>query len=374
MAYSKSILAGAAFVLPALVLTPVRAATNDRADAPYEPKACAAQVKPATSNIAQDRDIAPAIREFLVKLNKNPSPFWELPQPKPQETLTALQNETPVDMSDVTTSEDTLDVDGRSVKLYVMKPDHVAQNAGVILFLHGGVWIVGNFDNHKRLLRDIVVESGQPAVFLEYTSLPEAKYPVQMNEAYAALEWTAKHAGDFGADPSRIAVVGNSVGGDMTAALTLMAKDRNGPKISYQVLLWPATNAGVDTCSYEQYANDRFLSRSFMKYGWDLYAPTKAERDNPYVSPLRASLNQLKGLPPALVVTDENDVLRDEGEAYGRRLQNAGVPTASTRIEGTIHDFGLLNALAAQPTTRVAIREVADGIRQHIGQREPVGQ
>jgi len=350
-------------------LTPSSAFAQDegKATIPFKPKACTERVTPATSDVADDPDIAPAVRQFLVKLDKNSSPFWKLPQPKPQDTLSALQNETKVDMSGVTTTEQSLTVDGRDVKLFVMKPDHVEGRPGVILFLHGGVWIVGNFDNHKRLVRDIVVESGQPAVFLQYSSLPEAKYPVQMNQAYAALEWTAKHAEEFGADPSRIAVAGNSVGGDMTAALTLMAKDRNGPKISYQVLLWPATDAGVDTCSYEKFANDRFLTRAFMKYGWDLYATTKTERDNPYVSPLRASLDYLNGLPPTLVITDENDVLRDEGEAYAHRLQAAGVPTVSTRYDGTIHDFGVLNAIADLPTTRAAIRQVADGIRSHIG-------
>jgi acetyl esterase/lipase len=323
--------------------------------------------------VAEDPNIAPDVRKFLVKIDKDASPFWTLPQPKPQETLTALQNQTPVDMTGVTTTEQSITVDGREAKLFIMKPEHTAENPGIILFIHGGVWLVGDFDNHKRLVRDIVVESGQPAVFLEYTSLPEARYPVQMNQAYAALEWTAKHASELGADPTRIAVVGNSVGGDMTAALTLMAKDRDGPKISYQVLLWPATNAGVDTCSYEKYANDRFLSQGFMKYGWDLYAPTAAERDNPYVSPLRASLDHLRGLPTALVITDENDVLRDEGEAYGHRLQDAGVPTVFTRYNGTIHDFGVLNALADLPTTKAMIRQVADGISKHIGQKQ-IGQ
>ncbi|WP_082072775.1 alpha/beta hydrolase fold domain-containing protein [Hyphomicrobium sp. 99] len=154
----------------------------------------------------------------------------------------------------------------------------------------------------------------------------------------------------------------------MIAALTLMAKDRKGPKISYQVLLWPATDASVDTCSYVKFANDRFLSRSFMKYGWDLSAPTAAERENPYVSPLRASLDHLRDLPPALVITGENDVLRDEGEAYGHRLQDAGVPVVFTRYNGTIHDFGVLNALADMPTTKAMIRQVADGISEHIAQ------
>jgi acetyl esterase/lipase len=362
-------LAGA-FMLPALTLTlaTAHAEESGSADAPFKPKACSIAESPEAADVAKDPDIAPKVREFLVKLNKNASPFWKLPQPKPQEILTTLQNETPVDMSGVTTTEQSLTVDGRDVKLFTMKPDHLEGRPGVILFVHGGVWIVGNFENHKRLLRDIVVESGQPAVFVEYTSLPEAKYPVQVDQAYAALEWTAKHAGELGADPDRIAVVGNSVGGDMTAALTLMAKDRKGPKISYQVLLWPATDASVDSCSYARFGNDRFLSRAFMKYGWDLYAPNRAERDNPYVSPLRASLNHLSGLPPALVITDENDVLRDEGEAYAHRLQDAGVPTVSTRYDGTIHDFGLLNAIADLPTTKAAVRQVADGIRSQIGQ------
>lgn len=363
----KSLLIGTC-ILPVWTLTNALAQDEGNAKAPFRPKACMERVTPATSDIAGDPDLAPAVRKFLVKLDKNSSPFWELPQPKPQEILTALQNETEVDMSGVTTTEQSLTVDGHDVKLFVMKPDHMEGHPGVILFLHGGVWIVGDFENHKRLVRDIVVESGQPAVFLQYTTLPEARYPVQMNQAYAALEWTAKHAEELGADPNRIAVVGNSVGGDMTAALTLMAKDRNGPKIGYQVLLWPATDASVDTCSYARFANDRFLSRAFMKYGWDLYAPTKAERDNPYVSPLRASLDHLDGLPPALVITDENDVLRDEGEAYAHRLQDAGVPTVSTRYDGTIHDFGLLNALADLPTTRAMISQVANGIRDHIGQ------
>jgi acetyl esterase len=371
MTRSKYLLAGAACMLSALSATNAQAEESTW-NAAYQPQRCATHVTPATSDVANDPDLAPAVRKFLVQLDKNPSPFWTLPQPKPQEILTALQNETPVDMSGVTTTEQSLTVDGREVELFVVKPDRMDGHPGVILFLHGGVWIVGDFENHKRLVRDIVVESGQPAVFLQYTTLPAAKYPAQMNEAYTALEWTEKHAAEFGADARRIAVVGNSVGGDMSASLTLMAKDRNGPKISYQVLLWPATDAGVETCSYEKYANDRFLSRAFMKYGWDLYAPTSAERDNPYVSPLRASLAELHGLPPALVITDENDVLRDEGEAYGHRLQNAGVPSVTTQYDGTIHDFGLLNALADLPTTRLMIRQVADGIRQHLA--EHIGQ
>ena len=178
--------------------------------------------------VATDPHLDPQVRAFLVELNKNPAPFWTFPQPKPQDTLTGLQNKTAVDMSGVSTVEKTITENGQRVKLYIMRAERVTTKPGVLLFLHGGVWIAGNFQNHQRLLRDLVIGSGQVGVFVEYTPVPQAKYPTQMNEAYAALKWVAAHASEFGADGSRIAVAGNSVGGDMTAALTLMAKDRKG--------------------------------------------------------------------------------------------------------------------------------------------------
>jgi acetyl esterase/lipase len=320
----------------------------------------------AGSDAATDPRIDPQVRAFLADLNKDSSPFWELPQPKPQEILTALQNSTPVDLSGITTVEKRIIQDGHTVKLYIMTPEHVAGKPGVLLFIHGGVWIVGNFQNHQRLLRDLVVGSGQIGVFVEYTPLPAAKYPTQLDESYAALKWVAAHAGEFGADGSRIAIAGNSVGGDMTAALTLMAKDRKGPKISCQVLLIPATDASVDTNSYHEFGTGRFLARAFMKYGWDLYVPDEKTRNSPYVSPLRASDEELKGLPPALVITAENDPLRDEGEAYARRLKNAGVAVTATRYNGMIHDFVLLNAIQEVPGVQAAIRQASDAIRKAL--------
>ncbi len=203
-------------------------------------------------------------------------------------------------------------------------------------------------------------------MFVEYTPLPDAVFPTQLDQSYAALEWIVDHAGEFGADGNRIAVAGNSVGGNMTAAISLMSKDRNGPKISYQVLLIPATDASVDTPSYLEYGKDRFLARAFMKYGWDRYAPDAKTRDNPYVSPLRAGQDELKGLPPALVITAENDPLRDEGEAYARKLKEAGVSVAAVRYNGTIHDFVLLNALRHVPSTEAALRQASEGIRSHL--------
>ncbi len=324
------------------------------------------QTAAAAPDAATDPRIDPQIRSFLAEINKDSSPFWELPQPKPQEILTSLQNQTPVDLSGVTTTERTITQDGRGVKIYVMKPEHVSGKPGVLLFIHGGVWIVGNFANHQRLLRDLVVGSGQVGVFVEYTPLPDARFPAQLEESYAALAWVAAHAGEFGADGSRIAVAGNSVGGNMAAAIAMMAKDRNGPKISYQALLIPATDASVDTESYYAYGTGRFLARAFMEYGWSLYAPDAKTRDNPYVSPLRAAAEEIKGLPPALVITAENDPLRDEGEAYARKLKQAGVSVAAVRYNGTIHDFVLLNALRHVPSTEAALQQICDGIRDHL--------
>jgi len=322
----------------------------------------------AEPDAATDPRIDPQVRAFLREINKDSSPFWELPQPKPQEILTGLQNKTHVDMSGVTTTEQTITQDGQTVKVYIMKPQQVTGKPGVLLFIHGGVWIVGNFQNHQRLLRDLVVGSGQIGVFVEYTSLPEARFPTQLDQSYAVLKWVASHADEFGADGSRIAVAGNSVGGNMSAALALMAKDRHGPKISYQVLMIPATDASVDTASYREFGTGRFLARAFMKYGWDLYAPDSKTRDNPYVSPLRASLQELSGLPPALVITAENDPLRDEGEAYARKLKEAGVSVIATRYNGMIHDFVLLNGLQADPEPQAAIRQMSAEIKAHLAQ------
>jgi len=327
------------------------------------------QATAALPNAATDPRIDPQIRSFLAELNKDSSPFWELPQPKPQEILTELQNKTRVDMSGVTTVEKTITQDGRSLKLYIMKPQNVKGTPGVLLFVHGGVWIVGNFQNHQRLLRDLVVGSGEIGVFVEYTPLPEGEFPTPLEECYAALEWVAAHAGEFGADGTRIAIAGNSVGGNMTAALTLMAKDRNGPKIAYQALLIPATDASVDTDSYHEFLTGRFLPRAFMKYGWDRYAPDEKTRNNPYVSPLRASDEELRGLPPALVITAENDPLRDEGEAYARKLKEAAVAVTAIRYDGTIHDFVLLNAIRKVPSTQAALQQISEAIRAALSPR-----
>jgi acetyl esterase len=247
-----------------------------------------------------------------------------------------------------------------------MKPDNVEGTPPVLLFIHGGVWIAGDFENHKRLVRDLVVGSGAAAVFVEYTPIPDAVFPTQVEQNYIAAKWIAKNGAEIGVDGGRMAVAGNSVGGDMSAALTLMAKDRGGPSIRLQVLLIPATDTNFETESYRNFDTGRFLARAFMQFGWNIYAPDEKARKNPYAAPLQASIDQLRNLPPALVITAENDPLRDEGEAYARKLKEAGVAVTATRYNGMIHDFVLLNAIRDLPGTQAALQQASEEIRNAL--------
>jgi len=236
----------------------------------------------------------------------------------------------------------------------------------VFVFIHGGGWILGDFPTHERFVRDLVADSGAVAVFVNYTPSPEARYPVAINEVYGATKWVAEHGREIGVDGSRLAVVGNSVGGNMAAVTALMAKAKNGPAIKAQVLFWPVTNANFEDASYDQFESGHFLTRPMMKWFWNAYTTDAKQRQEIYASPLLATTEQLKGLPPALIITAEKDVLRDEGEAYGRELDAAGVPTVITRYKGMIHDFGLLNVLADVPSTRAALHQASEDLKASL--------
>ncbi len=215
-------------------------------------------------------------------------------------------------------------------------------------------------------MRDLVVESGAAAVFVDYTPSPEAHYPIAINQIYAATKWVSEHGSEIGVDGKNLAVVGNSVGGNMTAAVVLMAKAKGGPAIKLQVMLWPVTDANFETSSYRELGEGRFLTRNMMIWFWDEYLPDVKKRKEIYASPLQATLDELKGLPPALIQTAENDVLRDEGEAYGRKLDEAGVPVTLTRYGGLIHDYGLLNPIAHVPAVRTALLQAAASIKKAL--------
>jgi len=254
-----------------------------------------------------------------------------------------------------------------SVPVRIVRPAGTAEILPVVLYFHGGGWILGDRDTHDRLVREIAVGVEAAVVFVDYARAPEARYPVAIEQAYAATRYVVDHSASLRIDPLRLAVAGDSVGGNMAAAVTLMARQRRGPKIAFQVLFYPVTDAGFDTSSYMRFADGPWLTKRAMQWFWDAYLPDRAARKQPTATPLNATLDQLAGLPEALVIVDENDVLRDEGEAYARRLSNAGVRVTSTRYNGTIHDFVMLNALADTPAARGAIAQAVCALKATLG-------
>ena len=311
--------------------------------------------------------VVSGIRQFLEALNSSGAkPIEQLSPQDARQVLTDAQNSVQVDLSGIETSEKVIDVEGRELKLYIVKPAGAATKLPVFMFFHGGGWVLGDYPTHERLVRDLVVESGAMAVFPEYTRSPEAQYPTAIHQAYAATQWVSEHGGDIGADGQKLAVVGNSVGGNMAAVVSLMAKDKGGPRITFQALLWPVTDAHFDTASYRDLSEGYFLTRNMMIWFWDNYTKDAAQRRETYASPLQAPTDSLQGLPPALVQTAHSDVLRDEGEAYARKLNEAGVDVIAVRYNGLIHDWGLLNPLATVPEVRTAITQVATELKKRL--------
>ncbi|PHV09919.1 alpha/beta hydrolase [Chitinimonas sp. BJB300] len=239
-----------------------------------------------------------------------------------------------------TVSQKIIEQDGQKVDLTIVRPDGAKGLTPVFVFVHGGGWILGDFPTHERHVR--------------------------VNQIYAATRWVSMHGKEIKVDGSRLAVAGNSVGGDMAAAVSLMAKDKGGPKIKLQLLLWPVTDANFDNASYNQFAEGHFLTKPMMKWFWDAYTTNPDERRQIYASPLQATTAQLQGLPLALIQTAEFDVLRDEGEIYGRKLDAAGVDVTVTRYNGMIHDFGLLNVVSQTPATRSPLRQASTELKKHL--------
>ncbi|AMO75485.1 alpha/beta hydrolase [Pseudomonas citronellolis] len=280
--------------------------------------------------------------------------------------LSGAQASVKVDLSGTNVSEKTIQTDGQRIRLTIVRPAGAKGTLPAFMFFHGGGWVLGDYPTHARLIRDLVVNSGAVAVYVDYTPSPEAHYPVAINQAYAATRWVAEHGKEIDVDGARLAVAGNSVGGNMAAVVALMAKDKGTPKLRFQALLWPVTDASFETGSYGQFAQGHFLTKPMMQWFWDSYTTDAKQRAEIYASPLRASTEQLKGLPPALVQTAEFDVLRDEGEAYARKLDAAGVAVTATRYNGMIHDYGLLNPLAKVPAVQAAMRQAGEELKAHL--------
>lgn len=290
-------------------------------------------------------------------------PIYKLPVPQARQVLEDAQSgdvaKLPVDKQDLTFR----DAKAGQVSITIIRPKGVTGELPAVLYIHGAGWVLGSENTHDRLVRQIAAGSHAAVVFVNYSRAPEAKFPVQDEQAYATAQWIVAHGKEHGIDGNNMAIAGDSVGGNMTAAVTLMSKQRGGPKFVYQVLFYPVTDANFEDGSYRQFANGPWLTLPAMKWFWNAYVPNEAERKNPLVTPLNASLEQLKDLPPALVITDENDVLRDEGEAYAHKLMDAGVEVTATRYLGTIHDFVMLNALGDTPAAKAAVDQANQKLR-----------
>jgi acetyl esterase/lipase len=307
------------------------------------------------------------VQTFLNKLNSGHGKSLEqLPPIGARQVLIDAQKSVAVDLSNITVEEKTITVDGKPLKLTIVRPADTKKTLPVFMFFHGGGWVLGDFQTHERMVRDLVVDSGMAAVFVNYTPSPEVQYPAAINEAYAATLWVAEHGKEIKVDGSRLAVVGNSVGGNMAAVVSLMAKEKGTPAIKYQVLFWPVTDTNFDDESYKTFAKKYFLTRNMMKWFWDNYTTDSKQRKEIFASPLQATTAELQGLPPALVITAENDVLRDEGEAYAKKLDAAGVDVTAVRYNGMIHDFGLLNAISQTPGAKAALKQAADELKRHL--------
>jgi acetyl esterase/lipase len=257
------------------------------------------------------------------------------------------------------------------VRARIVKPAGAAGPLPVVVYIHGAGWVFGNAHTHDRLVRELAVGAGAAVVFPEYDLSPEARYPVAIEQNFTVARWVVTDGADKGLDPARLAVAGDSVGGNMAAALTLMAKERGGVPLLQQVLFYPVTDAAFDTESYHRFATGYFLRRDAMQWFWDQYTTDPAQRAEITASPLRATVEQLRDLPPALVITGEADVLRDEGEAYANKLREAGVEVTAVRYQGIIHDFVMLNALRGTHAANAAINQATAVLRAAFGKDAP---
>jgi acetyl esterase len=309
--------------------------------------------------------LEPAAQAFVEATGEHPFLF-ELP---PEEGRAAVDEVQSGDIAKPAVDEDWITVAGGptgEVPVRVVRPQGATGALPVVLYIHGAGWVFGDAHTHDRLVRELAVGINAAVVFPEYDRSPDVRYPVAIEQNYIAAQWIHAQGAEHGLDASRVAVAGDSVGGNMAIAATLMAKERGDVRFAAQVLFYPVTDAAFDTASYEEFAEGFFLRRDGMEWFWDQYTTDESDRAQITASPLRASVDQVMGLPPALVITGEADVLRDEGEAYANKLRQAGVPVTAVRYQGIIHDFVMLNALRETHAAEAAINQAVAFVKEAL--------
>jgi acetyl esterase len=309
--------------------------------------------------------LEPAAQELADATSKPPF-LYELDYPEARKVLDNLQA-APVDKLPIDEEWITVPADVGDARVRIIKPEGADDILPVIVYMHGGGWVLGNAATHDRLVRELAVGAKAALAFVEYPNSPEARYPVAIEQGYATAQWVAREGASKGLDGSRIAVAGESVGGDMTAALTLMAKERGDVQFVHAGMYYPVTDAAMNTDSYDEFADGPYLTRRAMEWFWDAYISDAAQRAEITASPNQATIEELTGLPPTLLLVDEADVLRDEGEAYAAKLRAAGVDVTTVRYDGTVHDFMLLNSLSQTRAARAAIDQATAFLRAALG-------
>lgn len=249
----------------------------------------------------------------------------------------------------------------------VIRPSFLDGRLPVVVYFHGGGWVIGSPDTHDRIARELAYGVGAAIVVVDYSRSPEARYPIAMEEGHAVIHWIAAHGAELGLDGARIAVAGDSAGGNLATVVAMLAVRRGGPRLAGQVLFCPTVDAGFDTPSFRRFSHGYWLTAADARWFWDQYIPSRELRCEPTASPLRAPLDDLRGMPPALIITAEFDVLRDEAEAYARRLAQADVPVADARFLGTVHSFMVINALAHTAASRAAVDQASAHLRRVLG-------
>ncbi|MEU8277201.1 alpha/beta hydrolase [Microbispora bryophytorum] len=313
-----------------------------------------------------NRHVLEAAAQEFADAAAEPPFLYELGPERARKVLDDIQA-APIDKPDVQEKWITVPAEAGEVRVRIVKPVGAEDQLPAILYVHGGGWILGDAGTHDRLVRELAVGVNAAVVFVEYDRSPEARYPVAIEQAYATAQWISKHGAAEGLDGSRLAVAGDSVGGNMTAVLAILAKQRGDVTFVHQSLYYPVTDAGQDTGSYREFADGPHLTAKAMAWFWDAYLPERDKRDQITASPLRATVEELAGLPETFLIVDENDVLRDEGEAYGRKLTEAGVHTTTVRYNGALHDFMMLNPLRGTAATTAAIEQAIHVLRKALG-------
>jgi acetyl esterase len=313
-------------------------------------------------------DLEKAAAAVAAYLSQGP-PLYELPLEETRKAIDAAQADGTAPPPDVEETWVTVPADAGEVRVLINTPRGAKVQLPAVLYMHGGGWVFGSAGSHGRLAAELAVASGAAVLFVDYALAPEAKYPVQLEQCYAVARWVVEQGERHGLDPSRIAVAGDSAGGNMATVLCILAKERGDVSFVHQSMYYPMTDASAskDTESYRLFKDGPYGDAETMDWFWSSYLPEQDVRLESTVSPLRATPEELTGLPPALVIVDQNDILRDQGEAYAAKLRDADVPTACVRFNGTMHDFMMLDALRDTESTRAAIAMAASAFRRAFG-------